>query len=60
MEGYVTWRKESDAVTASYQNWRCPPRDGRDAAFRAYAAALDREETAAAEYERLIEHAAAA
>jgi hypothetical protein len=59
IDAYVTWREESAAVTASYEDWRRAPRDGRDAAFHAYVAALDREEDAAAEYQRLVEQAAA-
>jgi hypothetical protein len=60
MDGYVTWREESAAVRAAYDNWRRAASDARTVAFDDYSAALDREEHAASEYRRLIELAEAA
>jgi hypothetical protein len=59
IDGYVTWREESAAATAAYDRWSCAPRGARATAFGSYVAALDREEHAAAEYQRLLEQAAA-
>jgi hypothetical protein len=51
---YASWREECAAVASSYENWN-RAESGDDAlAFSAYAAALDREEPAAASYQRLI------
>lgn len=58
IDGYVTWREESAAVTAAYDHWRCAPRGARPTAYGAYRAALDREEHAAAEYQRVLQQAA--
>jgi hypothetical protein len=50
---YVIWQAERAAVGRSYENWN-HAESGDDArAFSAYLAALDREEFAAACYERL-------
>ena len=54
MDGYVAWRGETGTVETAYRNWLRAERQERDLAFAAYCAALDREEYAAAEYERLI------
>jgi hypothetical protein len=54
MDGYVAWREETGTVETAYRNWLRVDRQDRDLAFAAYCAALDREEYAAAEYERLI------
>ena len=51
---YVAWREETGTVETAYRNWLRAERQERDLAFAAYCAALDREEYAAAEYERLI------
>jgi hypothetical protein len=52
--GYVTWREESAAAAAAYDTWtRTTPPDNAKA-FAEYLAALDREEHAAAEYQRLL------
>jgi len=59
IDGYVTWREESAAVTATYENWRRASRGERPAAFDAYVAALDREELTASAYQRVLEQAAA-
>jgi hypothetical protein len=60
MDRYVAWREESVAVDAAYANWRCAPSGDRALLFAAYCAALDREERAADDYERMIDQAAAA
>jgi hypothetical protein len=55
MDGYVSWREASAAAAAEYRRWtRASPRE-RAGAFDGYRAALDREERAAAEYQRLVE-----
>ena len=59
MECYVTWREECAAVAVTYQAWRRSSADERDSTFNAYVAALEREEHAAARYERLLQRAAA-
>jgi hypothetical protein len=55
MDGYVRWREASAAAASAYQDWRStsPGKDAR--AFESYRAALDREESAAANYQRLLE-----
>jgi hypothetical protein len=58
LDGYVAWREENATVEAAYRNWLRAGREERALAFAAYSAALDREEYAAAEYQRLIERAA--
>ncbi|HUA44938.1 MAG TPA: hypothetical protein VMA77_06915 [Solirubrobacteraceae bacterium] len=60
MDGYVDWREESAAVELAYRRWAQAPSSDREVAFDVYRAALDREESAAREYRRLIEHAEAA
>jgi hypothetical protein len=60
MDGYVEWREESAAVEHAYRRWGRAASRHRALAFDAYLAALDREESAASEYERLIERARAA
>jgi hypothetical protein len=57
MDGYVAWREESIGVGAAYRRWLQAGRQERVVAFAAYGAALDREERAAGEYQRLIETA---
>jgi hypothetical protein len=54
---YVTWREESGSVAQSYQSWISAGRDQERLAYSAYVAALDREEHAAAAYQRLVEQA---
>jgi len=58
--GYVSWRAESAAVAATYETWARARGRGRAVAFADYAAALDREERAASEYQRVLGQAAAA
>jgi hypothetical protein len=60
MDGYVDWREESSAVELAYRRWVQAAAGDRELAFDAYLAALDREESAANEYRRLIEQAEAA
>jgi hypothetical protein len=59
MDGYVTWREESAAVNAAYENWRRAPREERARAYWTYVAALDLEERAAFAYQQFVEEAAA-
>jgi hypothetical protein len=54
IEHYVSWRNECATVTSSYQNWSHAETDDQALAFSAYLAALDREQHAAANYQRLI------
>jgi hypothetical protein len=58
IEGYVSWREESAAVTATYERWSSARSQERSNAFQAYVAALDREERAASAYQHLVAHAA--
>jgi hypothetical protein len=55
MEAYVGWREASATAASAYQAWRGAAPAEQAPAFERYHAALDREEEAAAEYERLIE-----
>jgi hypothetical protein len=55
MDGYISWREASAAVTSAYQAWRRADPADRAQAFHEYDAALDREERAADEYRRLVE-----
>lgn len=57
LDGYIAWREENAAVELAYRKWLGAERQERTLAFAAYSAALDREEHAAAEYQRLIERA---
>jgi hypothetical protein len=47
MDSYVEWREESEDVRGAYQRWAVSVLVDRELAFRAYRAALDREEKAA-------------
>jgi hypothetical protein len=58
MHGYLTWRAETMAVTDTYKNWTCTPRNESASAFDTYLEALDREEQAADAYQCLLEQAA--
>ena len=53
IEGYLSWREESAAVTATYEHWSSARSEERSNAFHAYVAALDREERAASAYQVL-------
>ena len=55
MDCYLIWRVESHSVTESYRHWTLAPRADRSSAFSRYAAALDREEEAAAFYRSAVE-----
>ena len=57
MDGYVAWREESTTVEGTYRAWQTARREEEPLAFIAYCAALDREESAAEHYRRLIEQA---
>jgi hypothetical protein len=50
---YVSWREECAAVASSYENWNRAESGDEALAVSAYVAALDREELAAASYQRL-------
>jgi hypothetical protein len=60
MDDYVSWRDACAAVTVSYENWKCSDSADERVAFSVYLAALDREEQAAAAYERAIAQVATA
>jgi hypothetical protein len=47
IETYVDWREECDDLRRAYRRWTATAWPDRDLAFRAYCAALDREEKAA-------------
>ena len=52
---YVAWRDESATVWAAYGRWSSASAEEAIGAHAAYKAALDREETAAHVYARLVE-----
>ena len=54
VDAYVDWRQECITVWEAYQRWRGAARDDGALAFRAYLAALDREERAAEVYGRVL------
>ena len=58
MDRYVAWREESVRVDTAYANWRGAPSGDRALLFAAYQAALDREERAATDYQRMIDRVA--
>jgi hypothetical protein len=60
MDRYVAWREESVAVDTAYANERRAPSGDCALLFAAYLAALDREERAADDYQRMIDQTAAA
>ena len=60
MDGYVGWCEASAAANSAYQLWRGAEGAERAAAFDLYQLALDGEERAAGEYQRLIARASAA
>jgi hypothetical protein len=49
----VNWREQCAAVASSYENWKRAESGDEALAVSAYVAALDREELAAASYQRL-------
>jgi hypothetical protein len=54
---YLDWRDETSTLELAYGRWVRAPREERAFAFAAYMAALDREEHAAARYERAMVNA---
>jgi hypothetical protein len=60
IDDYVGWRRACAAVAVSYENWRCSDRPDEKLAFSVYVAALDREEQAAAAYQRGVAQVATA
>jgi hypothetical protein len=58
MNDYVNWREACAAVTGSYEDWKRADAGLQDAAFQAYAAALDREEQVARRYQQAVERVA--
>jgi hypothetical protein len=52
---YLDWRDECATVEAAYRNWSETPAAHSAFAFAAYAAALEREECAAVQYQALID-----
>ena len=60
MDGYVSWRDACTAVAVSYEDWKCSNRPDEKLAFSVYVAALDREQQAAAAYQRAVAQVAMA
>jgi hypothetical protein len=60
IDDYVSWREASAAVVVSYRNWTSSDRRDEKLAFSVYGAALDREEQAAAAYQRAVAQVATA
>jgi two-component system, NarL family, nitrate/nitrite response regulator NarL len=54
-ERYAEWREACAAVDDAYCEWLCAPSDERPAAFAAYLAALDHEESVATVYRAVID-----
>jgi hypothetical protein len=54
MDAYVDWREECTHVGEAYRRWLSAVRADAALAFRAYLAALDREERASQVYADLI------
>ena len=54
IDDYVSWREACAAVAVSYETWTCSDRPDEKLAFCVYVAALDREEQAAAAYQRAL------
>jgi hypothetical protein len=54
MDDYVSWHESCAAVAVAYENWRCSDRPETALAFSTYVATLDREEQAAAAYQRAV------
>lgn len=54
-ERYAEWREACAAVDDAYCEWLCAPSDERTAAFAAYLAALDQEESVATVYRAVID-----
>jgi hypothetical protein len=58
IDAYVDWREECRFVWDAYRRWSSACRADAALAFAAYAAALDREERAAAAYARRLRRVA--
>ena len=56
----MNWRDACAAVAASYEDWKRSGRPDKKLAFSGYVAALDREEQAAAAYQRAVVQVATA
>jgi hypothetical protein len=54
LEGYVEWREECARVWDAYHRWLSAARMDAALAFRAYLAAVDREERASQVYAGLV------
>jgi hypothetical protein len=52
---YIDWRADAGTVSAAYTRWSDARADDEPALFAAYLAALDQEESAASEYELLMQ-----
>ena len=55
MDCYLRWRDASSIVAESYRHWNLASRADSDGASSRYAAALDREEEAAARYRSAVQ-----
>jgi hypothetical protein len=55
-ECYLRWREECAAVQRTYEYWQATESTQADAAFAAYHAALDREQSTAELLEELNEY----
>jgi hypothetical protein len=60
MDDYVSWREACAAVAVAYEDWKCAQRRDKKLASSVYVAALDREEQAAAAYQRAVAQVATA
>jgi hypothetical protein len=60
MDAYVSWINACAGVAVSYENWKRLDRTDEKLAFSVYVAALDREEQAAAAYQRAVVRVATA
>jgi hypothetical protein len=60
IDDYVSWREACAAVAVSYENCRHWDPPDEKLAFSVYVAALDREEQAAAAYQRAVAQVATA
>jgi hypothetical protein len=54
IDDYVSWREACEALAMSYENWSRSDRPDEKLACSVYVAALDREEQAAAQYQRAL------
>ena len=55
MDCYLRWRDASRSAAESYRHWNRASRADCDGAWSRYAAALDREEEAAARYRSVVQ-----